>query len=64
MQRLVSSVLTPYRVLNVASSALVAQSVYYYLVSSLFDTYRRIPDIEYYQVPHYGSLLPLNSITR
>lgn len=31
--------------LNIASSSLVAQSLYYYLV------------------PHFGSLLPLNSIT-
>ena len=49
------------RLLNLASSSLVAQSLYYYLVSRLYliTTLSHL----YHQVPHFGSLLPLNSVT-
>lgn len=51
-----------HRLLDLCSSILMAQSIYYYLVS--VHSYSKPPILQSTaQIPHFGSLLPLDSVT-
>jgi hypothetical protein len=60
----IRSIITPpfNRFLDLTSSALSAQSIYYYLVSSTRLLLRHYQLISR-KVPHFGSLVPLGAIT-
>lgn len=53
-------------ILDLVSSSLVAQSIYYYLVSAcfpVFPNWSTNQNLQLAQIPHFGSTAPLGSVT-